>query len=325
MAVDGKNDELERARKKLAEFAKDGRPAIQTGDGAATAVDSASDDGAADVSAAPDVGLDEALREAWLELWYQPKIDLRLKCLAGAEALARINHPTYGLLWPESFLHDSDHDGLARLTEHALLTALRDWETFDQAGFNLRLAINLPVDHLTKLPVTALVDEHRPAAGHWPGLIVEVSEDQIVRDIKRAQEIALRLKDSGIDVAIDDFGAGYSSFATLRELPFAELKVNDTFVKECATDSTNAAICQTVIELAHRFGSAAVAEGIETMADLRALQIMGCDFGQGVLLAPAMPRDRFIALLRKRMNKPAPSDDPPPSEGTATDPVAAAG
>src|ERR1700682_852348 len=91
----------------------------------------------------PHVDIDQALRENWLEIWYQPKIDLRRKCLAGAEALARIHHPTLGVLLPQSFLGDVDDGMLTRLTEHALLTTLRDWTTFDSAGFNLHLAINV--------------------------------------------------------------------------------------------------------------------------------------------------------------------------------------
>ena len=263
---------------------------------------------AVEAPAAPrTIELGEAIRETWLEMWYQPKIDLRQKCLAGAEALARIRHPDHGVCLPASFLPGVEEAALISLTEHALLTTMRDWETFDEAGFNLRLAINVPVHLLLKLPIAALVKEHRPKADHWPGLIVEVTEDQIVRDIKRAQEIAVQLRVSGITVAIDDFGAGYSSFHSLRELAFTELKLNHGFVKDCAVDATNAAICQTAIDLAHRFGSAAVAEGIESVADLQALQIMGCDFGQGILLAPPMPRDQFLGLLQQRMNRPRPA------------------
>ncbi len=112
-------------------------------------------------------------------------------------------------------------------------------------------------------------------------------------------------------VAIDDFGAGYSSFSSLRGLPFAELKIHSSFIRNCAADLTNAAICQTAIDLAHRFGSLAVAKGIETIADLQALMVMGCDFGQGALVAPAMPKDRFLDALRKHMNKPAAPDQLP--------------
>ncbi|KAB2872883.1 MAG: EAL domain-containing protein, partial [Pseudorhodoplanes sp.] len=214
----------------------------------------------------PHINVEQALREQWLEIWYQPKIDLKRRCLAGAEALARIHHPNLGVLLPGQFLAGVDDDTLALLTEHALLATLYDWTTFDAAGYNLHLAINVPVSALLRLPIPALVRENRPAAPHWPGLVVEVTEDQIVRDIKLAQEIANQLKVSGVSVAIDDFGGGYSSLASLRELPFAELKIDHTFVKNCATEGTNGAICQTAIDLAHRFGSVAVAEGIENMA-----------------------------------------------------------
>lgn len=251
----------------------------------------------------PQVDIDEALQERWLEIWYQPKIDLRRKCLAGAEALARIHHPTLGVLLPGSFLPGISDEQLASLTEHAMVSTFYDWTTFDEAGYNLHLAINVPVSVLLRLPVPTLVREYRPQSERWPGLVVEVKEDEIVRDIALSNEIAKQLKVSGVTVSIDDFGGGYSSFASLRELPFAELKIDHSFVKDCATEGTNGAICQTAIDLAHRFGSVAVAEGIESMADLQALQVMRCDYGQGILLAPPMPKERFIALLNSRNNK----------------------
>jgi EAL domain-containing protein (putative c-di-GMP-specific phosphodiesterase class I) len=269
-------------------------------------------------SAATPISLDEALRNDWLEIWYQPKIDLKRKCLAGAEALARIRHPQQGMLWPESFLPGVDETTIARLTEHALQATMRNWTSFSDAGFNLHLAINVPASVLTSLPVAEIVAHYRPTSEAWPGLILEVSEDQIVRDIAKAQQIAAELKACKVTIAIDDFGAGYSSFSSLRDLPFAELKLDGSFVKNCATDATNAAICQTAIDLAHRFGSVAVAEGIETMTDLQALMVMGCDFGQGMLVAPPMPKERFLELLRQRMNKPKPRIE-------HTTPIAAAG
>jgi EAL domain-containing protein (putative c-di-GMP-specific phosphodiesterase class I) len=255
----------------------------------------------------PRIAIAEALRNHWFEIWYQPKIDLKRKCLAGAEALARINHPQLGVLLPGSFLPDVDEGSIAELAQHALLATLCDWSMFEEAGFNLHLAINVPVSVLFKLPIPTLVSEYRPKSERWPGLILEVTEDQIVREIKLAKEIATQLRVSGITIAIDDFGAGYSSFSSLRDLPFAELKIDRGFVRGCSTDATNAAICQTAIDLAHRFGSAAVAEGVETQADLQALMVMGCDFGQGVLIAPPMPKARFLELLRQRMNKSRPA------------------
>ncbi len=255
-------------------------------------------------TARPRIAIAEALRNNWFEIWYQPKIDLKRKCLAGAEALARIHHPQFGVLQPGNFLPEVDENSVIELAQQAVLATLLDWTMFDEAGFNLHLAINVPVNVLLKLPIPQLVAEYRPKTDRWPGLILEVTEDQIVRDTVLANEIATELRVSGITIALDEFGAGYSSFSSLRALPFAELKIDQSFVTGCATDAANGAICQTAIDLAHRFGSAAVAEGVESSADLQTLMVMGCDFGQGPLIAPPMPKERFLELLRQRMNKP---------------------
>ena len=270
-------------------------------------------------AAAEETREEAAPHESPIELWYQPKIDIKQRCLAGAEALLRVREPATGELLPAGVVPPMDDVDIARLTELALLATLHDWTVFDDAGFNLRLSINISVNLLDRLPIADLVAAHRPKAEHWPGLIVEVAEDQIVRDIRRSVAIAAKLRGSGITVAIDDFGAGYSSFTSLRELSFAELKLNSSFVKGCAGDPTNAAICQTAVDLAHRFGSAAVAEGISTVADLQAMQIMGCDFGQGHLIAPPMPMQDFMALLQQRMNKPKPKAPEPPAEPAASE------
>jgi EAL domain-containing protein (putative c-di-GMP-specific phosphodiesterase class I) len=253
---------------------------------------------------APRIALTEALRNSWFEIWYQPKIDLKRKYLAGAEAMARIRHPQLGVLQPGNFLAQGDDDGLAELAQHAFLATLFDWTVFEEAGFNLHLAINVPVSVVLKLPIPRLIAQYRPNSRRWPGLILELTEDQIARGVEAAAAIANHLRVTGITIAIDDFGAGYSSFGSLRALPFRELKIDRSFVKGCATDATNAAICQTAIDLAHRFGGTAVAEGVENSADLQALMVMGCDFGQGALIAPPMPKARFLELLRQRMSKP---------------------
>lgn len=114
-------------------------------------------------------------------------------------------------------------------------------------------------------------------------------------------EIATQLRIYGITFAIDDFGEGFSSFARLRELPFAELKLDRSFVKGSGTDARNAGICETIINLAHHFGAVAVAEGVENAADLQAVHRLGCDVGQGFFLARPMPLENFIALVRQRV------------------------
>jgi EAL domain-containing protein (putative c-di-GMP-specific phosphodiesterase class I) len=108
-----------------------------------------------------------------------------------------------------------------------------------------------------------------------------------------------------VRLAIDNFGRGYSSFARLKELPFAEIKLDRAFVTDCGSDKVNAPLCKTVIDLAHNFGSIAVAVGIEKASDALALVSMGCDHGQGFLLGQPMPEERFISLLKQRANPPA--------------------
>jgi EAL domain-containing protein (putative c-di-GMP-specific phosphodiesterase class I) len=272
----------------------------------------------------PAIDIDEALDSGWFEDWYQPKIDLKRKCLAGAESLACIRHPSLGLLMPGGYSCGTGNIPL--LSEHALLAILANWSLFDEAGFNLSLAIKVPVRVLLDLPIRELVADHRPVSDRWPGIILQVNEDDIVRDLKLAREVTTRLRASGVKIAIDDFGAGYSSLASLRELPFVEIKLDRSFVQNCATDPTNGAICQTAIDLAHRFGSKAAAKGVESQADLQALMAMGCDFGQGDLIAPPMSREHFLALLNQRVSKPPPkppaSDAPPPPRPGTIDRVA---
>src|SRR5580700_5539004 len=200
----------------------------------------------------PRIAIAEALRDNWFEIWYQPKIDLKRKCLAGAEALARMRHPQFGVLHPGDFLPEVDENSIVELAQQALLATLLDWTIFDEAGFNLHLAVNVPANVLFKLPIPRLVAEYQPKSERWPGLILEVTEDQIVRDAALANEIAARFRVNGIVVALDEFGAGFSSFASLRDLPFAELKIDRRFVLHCATDAADAAICQTAVDLAHR-------------------------------------------------------------------------
>lgn len=164
----------------------------------------------------------------------------------------------------------------------------------------MRLNVNIPVPALVKLPIEDLVRSHHPNPSKWPGLIIDVPEEQIVTDLALAGELSKRLERYNVRLAIDDFGRGYSSLARLGELPFAELKLDRAFVADCGTDKVNAPLCKTVIDLAHNFGRTATAMGIEKAADAVALVSMGCDFGQGFLLGQPMPEERFISLLRQR-------------------------
>jgi len=246
------------------------------------------------------VNLDEALANDWLELWYQPKIDLRSKMLVGAEGLIRCRHPVHGVLSPESFLPGASERSHSMLTEHVIVTALRDWDEIAETGMHLHAAVNTSIGALANLQLPALIREHRPKSDKWPGLILEVTESEVVKDVALMHEISTQLRIYGITFALDDFGEGFSSFARLRELPFAELKLDRSFVLGCGSDRRNAGICETIINLAHHFGAVAVAEGLENAADLQTVHRMGCDMGQGYFLAHPMPKKNLIALLRQR-------------------------
>jgi EAL domain-containing protein (putative c-di-GMP-specific phosphodiesterase class I)/CheY-like chemotaxis protein len=246
------------------------------------------------------VGLNEALEHGWLEVWYQPKLNLIERKFAGAEGLIRCRHPELGVLPPSAFLPNAEAQDLTALTQFVILTALRDWQVLAKDGFNLKFAVNAPIAALTDLNLPDLIRANAPKNGKWPGLILEVTEGDVAKDIGLAHEIATQLSIYGISLSIDDFGEGYSSFARLRELPFAELKLDESFVQNCSQDAKNAAICQAVIELAHSFGALAVAEGLETSADVQAVKKMGCDIGQGYVFSRPMPNELFTAVLRQR-------------------------
>lgn len=251
-------------------------------------------------SAAVRLDLSEALDKNWIEFWYQPKVALRKKQLAGAEAYARARHPQHGIVKPSAFMPDASDAAVLRLSELALRSALKAGETFSKLGINLRLTVNIPFAALTQLAVEDIVRAQRPNPDNWPGLIIDVPEEQIVTDLPLAMELARKLEPINVRMAIDDAGRAYGMLAGLSELPFTELKLDRAFVADCATDKVNAPLCKTMINLAHHFGRTAVAMGIEKAPDAVAMVSMGCDFGQGFLLGLPMAEERFISLLRQR-------------------------
>ena len=236
-------------------------------------------------------GLDIALRNSWLELWYQPKFDLRTSALAGADGVIIYRHPKHGVHAIDNLLPRSSAKTRSALTERFLITALRDW---DEAGFNVRTTVNGNFGALSTLDLSALDRDHRPKTKTWPGLILGISEHEVIEDVEAAHEIATQLRIYDITLAINNFGAGFSSFERLRELPFSELKLHAGFVAGCAHDERNASICRAAIDLAHRFGAVAVADGLESLSDMQALRAMGCDLGRGPIFGEPIPKSQFL-------------------------------
>lgn len=248
----------------------------------------------------PRVSLFDALCAGWLELCYQPTIELRTMQLIGAEGLARVNHPEHGVMMPAAFLPGAEEASLLSLAEFAIVAALRDWNEFAEAGATLRLSVNVPLDALIKLPIAALVREHRPQFSSWPGLILEVSEDQLLRDIRLVYELATQLSIYDVHLAIDRFGYAHTALTQLLQLPRVELKLARGFVVGCAQDRVKRSLCGSVIELAHKFKRQVVAVGVDQLEDLQTLTRLGCDQGQGMLLGPPLPKAKLRQMIKIR-------------------------
>ena len=193
-----------------------------------------------------------------------------------------------------------------KLSELALASALNTGVIFSKLGVNIPLTVNIQPAALLKLAIEDIVKTQRPRADNWPGLIIDMREEDIISDLALAGKLSDRLQPHNVRLAIDEFGAGYAALARFSEMPFVELKLAYKLIADCGTDKINMPLCKSVIDLAHNYRRNAVAVGIEKAADAQALVSMGCDFGQGFLLGQPMPEERFIALLRRRASTPAP-------------------
>jgi EAL domain-containing protein (putative c-di-GMP-specific phosphodiesterase class I) len=252
------------------------------------------------------IDLAEAIRENWLEVWYQPKINLRSLTFSGAEALIRARHPLHGMIAPIDLLPPAGDPLYLPLSLFVLRSVMEGWQLFAKQGYPLKLAINVPASVLS---APGFVDEVRRAIPYdkaFPGLIIEITEDEVIADPKGIGEIMTQLRLYNTTTSIDDFGTAHSSLARLKDLPFSEIKLDRSFVAGCASDPLKRGLCQTVADLAHRFEASACAEGIETIDDLRCLVGLGFDSGQGFLFAKPMLRSDFLKSLLSRRFEPLP-------------------
>ncbi|HEV2630809.1 MAG TPA: EAL domain-containing response regulator [Pseudolabrys sp.] len=249
------------------------------------------------------VDLDAALQNGWVEVWYQPKIDLKLRRIAGVEALSRVCHPQLGTVLPSEFLLHASRSCLRRLTEHVILTCLREWSDLRGVGYAIKIAINVSGDCLSSVPIPKLIREHRPHHANWPGLVFELDEEQAAEAIDGLHDIASQLMIYDVSFAVDNFGTGRASFPRLKKFAFSELKLDASYVQGCSTNEQNSAICRSIVELAHSFGAAAVAKSVEAKEDLVELYKMNCDMAQGHLLARPMPMNDLIPFLRLKAQR----------------------
>ena len=246
---------------------------------------------------APRADLDEALREKWVEVWYQPKVCLRSLGVSGAEALVRVRHPRLGLVQPIDFLPPASDPLYKPLTSFVMRRAMADWNAFAEQGFPLKLAVNIPASVLNAPGFVDVLRRMIPSEDGFPGVVLEITEDEIIHDPEWLREIATQVRLYNATISIDDFGSAYASLSRLKDLPFSELKLDRSFVAGCADDPLKRSLCQTVVDLGHRCGASVCAEGVEEEGDLRALMSQSFDTVQGYFFAKPMPAADFTAFM----------------------------
>jgi diguanylate cyclase len=227
----------------------------------------------------------------WLAL--QPQVDPRTDALQGAEALIRWRHPTRGAISPADLLPVAERAGLmSELTDWVLDRALAEGAALRAEGHDLHVSINVSAVTLVDagLPerIAAALTRHRvpPEA-----LVVEVTEDAVMRDHRRCRDVLAAIAALGVEIAIDDFGTGHSSLAQLRHLPADELKIDQRFVRGMTTDPVDEEMVRMMIALGRKMGLRVVAEGAETPRERELLATMGCDLVQGYVVGRPMPAD----------------------------------
>ncbi len=248
--------------------------------------------------------LSEAIRLGQLTLHYQPQV-LYDDRIVGAEALVRWHHPTRGLISPANFIPLAEETGLILpLGEWVLKAAcmqLAEWaETAALA--HLTVAINVSTQQFRDPNFVARAIAIIQETGVDPKLVkLELTESLMVVNFYDIIEKMNVLKDKGIHFSLDDFGTGYSSLAYLKRLPFEQLKIDKSFIRDLLIDPSDAAIARTIVALAHSLGLDVIAEGVETDEQRRLLIEIGCRSFQGYLFSRALEPKDFESYVLKTL------------------------
>ncbi|MDO8813515.1 MAG: EAL domain-containing protein [Gallionella sp.] len=244
----------------------------------------------------------QGLAKGEFELFFQPKVELRSGQPVGAEALIRWRHPERGLLSPAEFLPTIEDTALdVEVGEWVISTALNQLSEWQQAGLVLELSINISAFHMQSPEFS---EKLKQKLSHYPGLPpgklqIEILETAALKDIAAATRIIESCRNFGVGFALDDFGTGYSSLSYLSNLPIDTLKIDQSFIRDMLEDKGDFAIVQGIIALSTAFNLKTVAEGVETDKCFSALLDMGCEIGQGYVIAHPMPTGDFLAWCKK--------------------------
>ncbi len=244
--------------------------------------------------------LRSAIEDSALALVYQPKVDLRTGAIVGVEALLRWTHPQRGPIGPDEFLPLVRRNGLiGPVSEFVVNRALDDAQCWRAAGISVPVAVNLFAPTLAELSLPDRIERALSVRGlDGSALTVEITEDLFPNNIERMGSVVRELRARGIQVAIDDFGSGYSALWCLRELPVGEVKLDRSLVAPITSDPRAAAVVRTVTELARVLGLTTVAEGVEDAATVERLREFGCDVGQGYYFSVPVTADQVLELVR---------------------------
>jgi diguanylate cyclase (GGDEF)-like protein/PAS domain S-box-containing protein len=242
--------------------------------------------------------LRQAERRDELELYYQPIVDLSQSCIVGAEALLRWNHPEAGTLLPGEFLPAAERTGLIRpitawVLERACIQARR-WCDHD---LDLYASINLPPAYWQPGAIRRVIATIESFGLSADRVMIELTEEAAMTDIADLEPMLAEIHAQGLRLAIDDFGTGHSSLGRLRRLRPSMIKIDRSFVKDLPGDRDAGVLVETMITMASKLGIQCLAEGIETEAQLKLLQELGCPLGQGYLYSRPLPTARFNALI----------------------------
>lgn len=267
--------------------------------------------------------LEQDLRRAVVDdqfaLHYQPIVDLNAERIIGAEALLRWRHPQRGMVSPAEFIPVAEAAGLIQPIGLWVLDQacrqIRDWS--DGSLGDIRIAVNLSARQFLDRDLLRHVRSALDDAGVAPcRLEIELTETAAMADHAHTRRMFTALRDLGVGIAIDDFGAGYASMSYLRKLPFNKLKIDREFVSHVDTSSESQAICDALIALSRGLSLDVLAEGVEREEEVRHLYARGCNAFQGYLFARPVPAHELehtigVAQLRTLHRKMAPRDQPP--------------
>jgi diguanylate cyclase (GGDEF)-like protein len=256
-----------------------------------------------------------------LSMNYQPLVDLQDGSLFGFEALLRWHHSECGMIPPNKFIPLAEESGLiVPITVWILQETTKQLARWQKIGPNHRdliVSVNISGKHLSNDDLIDDVENALALSKITPqSLKLEITESAAMENAEHTINILNRLKNLGVQLSIDDFGTGYSSLSYLHRLPFDTLKIDRSFVYSVGESGENSEILQTIIALAKNLKKKVIAEGIETEAQLSLLQNLGCDYGQGYLLARPQTRDAAERSIYENQSF-LPSDMPGSREHTA--------